>query len=142
MDPKERLSAVDCLRRVETDVLNNHILDKGVITRTRKTALRDEVVDANGAKPLDQGSFESKRLRFLEAMSALGVSQKYQSRKWLCKIRFLVALYPLPPSRGLFETNRPQIREMLAILVVSLKRNCRKRICRIRLLIAMAPLLS
>lgn len=55
MDPKERLSAVDCLRRVETDVLNNHILDKGVITRTRKTALRDEVVDTNGAKTAISG---------------------------------------------------------------------------------------
>lgn len=49
MDPKERLSAGDCLRRIETDLLNNHILDNGVITQTRKTALRDEVADTNDA---------------------------------------------------------------------------------------------
>lgn len=48
-DPKERLSAGECLRRIETDLLNNHILDNGVITQTRKTALRDEVADTNDA---------------------------------------------------------------------------------------------
>lgn len=33
MDPKERL---DYLRRIETNLLNNHILDNRVITQTRK----------------------------------------------------------------------------------------------------------
>ena len=136
MDPKERL---DYLRRIETNLLNNHILDNRVITQTRKIALRDEVADTNDVTTTISGVPQvEKALIFGGNVSPRRVS-KIPIQKMASQDK--VSGSPQPPSRGLFETNRPQIREILAILVVSLKGNCRKRICRMRLLIAMTPLL-
>ena len=49
MDPKERLSASECLKKVETDLLNNPALDNGEITQTQGTALQVEVADSYGS---------------------------------------------------------------------------------------------
>lgn len=61
MDPEKSLSAGNYVRRIETDLLNNHILDTGVITQTRKTAKRDQIADTNDATTAIPGVLRVQR---------------------------------------------------------------------------------
>lgn len=49
MDPMERFSADECLRRIKTDLPNDQTLDNVDTTQTQKTALQDQAADSNGS---------------------------------------------------------------------------------------------
>lgn len=142
MVPKERLPAGDCLRIIETGLLNNHILDNGVITQTRKTALPYEVADNNDATTaISRVLRVQKASNFGGNCSPIRVS-KILIQKMVLQDKVARSTGPTTSITEVFRGQQPQIREILAILVVSLKGNCRKRIYRMKFLIAMAPLIS
>ncbi|MCJ1347960.1 hypothetical protein MMC31_006190 [Peltigera leucophlebia] len=150
MEPRERLSAHGCLKRIKTDLLSNDTLGIGGTTPTEKTALvNNDTLGIGGTTPTEETALVSNdtigiggttpteetalRVEVINKGSITAMAEALRSQEpthtsetieGLCKTTFLMIMAVLAiRMRGSFEAKSPQILTMMAVLEVSLERS-------------------